>query len=70
MSLDFFLPQRMLAIEVQGEQHFQMNPFFHKSEADFQKQLNRDSQKEFFCELNNIELITAKSLNELKGCFK
>jgi len=69
MSLDFFLPQRMMAVEVQGVQHFQMNPFFHKSESDFKEQKERDNQKRFFCELNDIDLVTASSLQELKDYF-
>jgi hypothetical protein len=69
MSLDFFLPQRMMAVEVQGIQHFQMNPFFHKTKADFENQKKRDVDKSFFCELNNIELIAIKSVEELREMF-
>ena len=70
LSLDFFLPHRMLAIEVQGVQHSEINSFFHKSKSDFQRQLNRDEDKRFFCELNDITLIEVtkpKQLEELLG---
>ena len=70
LSLDFFLPQRMIAVEVQGIQHFQMNPFFHKTKADFQNQKKRDHDKDFFCELNDINLILVKSVEELKEVMK
>ena len=69
MSLDFFLPQRMIAVEVQGVQHYQMNPFFHKTKADFQKQQKRDRDKVFFCELNSINLLTVQSVDELRREF-
>lgn len=64
LSLDFFLPNRKIAFEVQGEQHDQMNPFFHKTHADFEDQKHRDEIKRFFCELNNIKLYEVRSVSE------
>jgi thermostable 8-oxoguanine DNA glycosylase len=58
----------MLAIEVQGVQHSEMNSFFHKRKSDFRRQLSRDEDKRFFCELNDITLIEVtkpKQLEEL-----
>ena len=66
LSLDFFLPNRKIAFEVQGEQHDKMNPFFHKSLAEFEDQKTRDENKRFFCELNNIRLHEVRSSNEVK----
>jgi len=66
LSLDFYIPHRKIAVEVQGEQHQEMNPFFHKSLADFDGQKNRDDMKRFFCELNNIRLYEFKSISEAK----
>jgi hypothetical protein len=57
LSLDFFLPQRRIAVEVQGVQHKEYTPFFHKTKSSFDDQLKRDEEKELFCELNNINLI-------------
>lgn len=57
LSFDFFLPSRLLALEVQGSQHSNYNGFYHKNKLDFVKQLSRDSFKKQFCELNNIRLV-------------
>jgi very-short-patch-repair endonuclease len=57
MVLDFFLPQEKIAVEVQGQQHYELNTFYHKNRLDFINQLSRDKQKREFCERNNIRLI-------------
>lgn len=54
--LDFFLPARLLAYEIQGEQHAKFTPFFHKSQSDFKESVLRDERKIKFCEINNIIL--------------
>lgn len=56
-SLDFFIPSRKIAIEVQGEQHSNFNSFFHNTRRDFLDQQSRDEFKENFCILNKIRLI-------------
>lgn len=65
LSLDFLLPQRKLAIEAQGQQHFERSNFFHKKNIDFLQQQERDNKKKYFCKLNNILLITVTSAKEL-----
>lgn len=60
LYLDFFIPTINLAIEVHGQQHYDYNPFFHKSKADFLKSKARDEDKIDWCKLNNIKLITLK----------
>jgi hypothetical protein len=55
--LDFYLPLRKMAIEVQGEQHFKYIPHFHHTLAAFAKARKRDEEKKEWCELNNITLI-------------
>ena len=57
LSLDFNIPLRKLAIEVQGQQHFNFNPFFHKSRADFINSKKNDRMKREWCEINNIALV-------------
>ena len=56
LFLDFYLPILKLAIEVHGEQHFKMSPVFHNTPQDFIKQKKNDSDKENWCEINNIVL--------------
>lgn len=60
LYLDFYIPTLQRAFEVHGQQHYEYNPFFHKSKADFIKSQVRDEDKISWCELNNIELITLK----------
>lgn len=69
LSLDFYVPHRKIAVEVQGEQHDEMNPFFHKSNADFEEQKNRDELKRFFCELNGIKIVEIRTIKEATRYF-
>lgn len=67
LSLDFYLPLRKMAIEVQGKQHTKHVPFYHgPRRGKFLKQQERDVQKEMFCELNDIILYKVQDENELK----
>ncbi len=70
LSLDFYLPQRQIAVEVQGEQHGEFNPFFHEDMSDFNAQQDRDAQKLQFCELNNIKLLTFDNAEEAREYFQ
>ena len=54
---DFFIPKQMKMVEVQGEQHTNYTPFFHKDKRNFGKAKLRDKTKKEWCELNGIELI-------------
>lgn len=57
LHLDFFLPRKMLGIEVQGRQHDKFVEFFHGDAEGFKRQKARDSRKEYWCEINNIRLV-------------
>ena len=56
LFLDFYIADKRLAIECQGKQHFQYNPFFHidKTEENFK---DNDIKKYKLCKDNGIELI-------------
>lgn len=58
LCLDFFIPNRTLAVEVNGEQHFNMNSFHYKTKHDFFKALARDRNKINWCMLNSITLVS------------
>lgn len=58
LTLDFYNANKKIAIEVQGRQHTKYIEFFHQNRINFLNQLNRDQQKERFCELNDIKLLT------------
>jgi len=58
MTLDFYNANKKLAIEVDGNQHYKFNKFFHSnSRQNFLSQLQRDEKKEYFCEINQIRLV-------------
>lgn len=54
-SLDFYLPERNIAIECQGAQHFEPNDFFG-GEKSFIEQVKRDNRKKTLCEEHNLQL--------------
>lgn len=66
LSLDFFLPQRSIAVEVQGAQHYKFNKFFHKNKNDLASQKKRDDDKKYFCEINSIKLIIISDVESLQ----
>lgn len=55
--LDFFIPSRKIAVEVQGEQHSEFIPHFHKNKAGFVRSQDRDARKAEWCRINDIDLI-------------
>jgi len=58
MTLDFYNANKKLAVEVDGNQHYKYNKFFHSnSRQNFLSQLQRDEKKEYFCEINQIRLV-------------
>ena len=57
LFLDFYIPVRKIAVEVQGIQHYQFVSAFHSSKADFLNQKKNDRMKCEWCDLNGIELI-------------
>lgn len=57
LVLDFFLPRRKIAVEVQGTQHNSFNPFFHADKAAFLASKMRDKRKAKWCEVNDITLL-------------
>ena len=57
LYLDFYIPLKKLAIEVQGEQHEEYTPFMHKDKLGFGRAQTRDKRKAEFCRINGITLI-------------
>lgn len=53
---DFYLPERNILIEYDGQQHFQQVPFFQKTRADFQKTQEYDRRKNSYALAKNISL--------------
>ena len=57
ISLDFFISQFRIVVEVHGQQHYKFTPMFHTSAQDFIKQKKRDADLKEWCELNNLTYI-------------
>jgi hypothetical protein len=57
LELDFFVEEIKMAFEVQGGQHFEYIPFFHKDEADFKKRRRHDAEKRTLCYGQRVKLI-------------
>lgn len=57
LQLDFFLPRKKVAVEVQGTQHTKFVEFFHFDADGFKAQRARDLRKQEWCELNKIRLV-------------
>lgn len=55
-ELDFYIPEINTAIEVQGNQHFQFTPHFHRTYDAFLDQRHRDMMKRIDCEERGIKL--------------
>lgn len=57
LELDGYNEELRLAFEYQGEQHVRFIPFFHRSEAAWIKQQERDKKKRELCKQNGTRLI-------------
>lgn len=62
--LDVFLPQRALALEYQGEQHYQAVSAFGGAEA-LARTIERDALKKRLCEENAIDLVYVRYCDSL-----
>ena len=69
LTLDFYNANKKIAIEAQGRQHVQFIQFFHQDRLNFLHQLKRDQNKEKFCELNGIKLVTIFEKDEIDTCL-
>jgi hypothetical protein len=57
MFVDFFLPDKKLMVEVQGEQHYKFNGHFFANKSEFLKAQARDARKAEWAEINGLQLI-------------
>lgn len=56
LKFDFYLPERNICIEFNGEQHYKPIQYYG-GEEKFEKQKKIDSMKREYCKKNNIKLI-------------
>jgi len=70
LALDFFLPRKNIAVEVQGRQHHEFVAFFHGDKEGFTRQRGRDSRKSEWCDINGIRLIKIDTGEERENIIK
>ena len=58
--IDFFIPDILLLIEVQGQQHYVRSTLFHEDTLDFKKGQLRDRIKQSWADVNGFTLIALK----------
>lgn len=59
MPFDFYLPEKNICIEYDGEQHFDKNNFYNKHRG-FEYREKNDQIKNEFCKKSGIQLIRIK----------
>lgn len=64
--IDFFLPVQRIAFEINGRQHDEYVPFFHKSKDGFREATKRDKDKKEFCIRNDFQYYKVDSVQEMK----
>jgi len=74
LFFDFIIPELNIYIEVQGQQHYKIVPFFHKFSGSFRNQKYRDQLKTEWCAENDIILVvfSYKEINKdlTDSCFR
>ena len=67
LTVDFFIPQIGIVIEVDGEQHNKFQKFFHGTIENFLKQKERDKRKNEWCRINNFQMVRITNPNEVEN---
>ena len=58
LRIDFLNCTKRLAVEINGPQHDEFNPHFHRgSPVNFRASIRRDMKKILWCEANNIQVL-------------
>ena len=61
MELDLYNEEKKLAVEYDGPQHYEFPNGYHKSEAEFHAQQNRDRQKDATCARLGVTLLRVRA---------
>ena len=69
LKLDFYIPDKKIAIECQGIQHFIPVEYFGGIDS-FEKQKKRDEIKKQLCENHNIKILYYTNIPEYKTLTK
>jgi len=57
LELDFYIEELRIAFEIQGRQHYEHIPFFHKSIEQYHKRRKYDEEKKDLCRGARIKLV-------------
>ncbi len=70
LYLDFFLPRKKIAVEAQGNQHYEFSKFFHGTQENFKLSQARDRKKRLWCTFNDIKLVIIKQDDKAEDIIK
>jgi hypothetical protein len=65
LEIDLYVEVINVGIEVQGEQHYRFIPGFHKDQADFEYQKQRDEIKRAICKEKGVTLYEVYKLEDV-----
>lgn len=65
LELDFYIEELNIAIEVQGQQHYQFVKLFHGDHEGYEDALRRDRLKRSICKLMGVRLLEVASEGEM-----
>lgn len=68
LELDFYIDELLVAIEVQGSQHYVFSEFFHGDKAGFEKRIEYDKIKRDACNRRGIRLYEVSNEEEAIDC--
>jgi hypothetical protein len=57
LIIDFYINAPKIAVEVQGEQHYNFVSFFHTNKLEYFRAKKLDALKHKWCNINNIRLV-------------
>ena len=57
LELDLYCEKLKLAVEIQGQQHYEKVNHYHETEKDFKDQQQRDLVKNILCKKHGIKLV-------------
>lgn len=69
LTLDFYLPDFDIAIECQGEQHFNKMRYINETDEHFKMIQERDKTKKELCEKHGIKILYYSTVVKIDGIF-
>ena len=67
LEIDIYIENIKTAVEIQGEQHYEFIPHFHKTYRDFEEQKRRDEEKRNLCFGNGVKLVEIACFMDLSA---